>query len=157
MSSSKWMTQNKNGHSITLLILSTFDSWLRLSQTGQSFSNNAISQSCFFFKKKTFPTTLIYFLALLTLSNRHTKPGGWAEFKDWDLHIISTDNSLPQESYIYQYHKLLCDSLEQIKRPTAPGPELKKWAEQVGYVNVTERVQAMPLGTWPKEKLQVYS
>jgi hypothetical protein len=47
-----------------------------------------------------FLATPVSFLTL-NISNRHTKPGGWVEFKDWDLHIVSSDDSLPEYSYLY--------------------------------------------------------
>ena len=98
---------------------------------------------------------LPFLFLILTLLNRNTKPGGWVEFKDWDADIISSDNSLPEDSKIYRYHKLLRDGCNQGKRSPAPGPKLKEWAEQAGYVNVTEQVVPIPLGMWPKDKLQV--
>ncbi|KFY83898.1 hypothetical protein V500_09805 [Pseudogymnoascus sp. VKM F-4518 (FW-2643)] len=82
----------------------------------------------------------------------HTKSGGWVEFKDWDLHITSPDNSLPKDSYLYQYHKLVEDAIAKMHREYAPGPNLKKWAEEAGYVNVTERIIPLPIGVWPKDK-----
>jgi hypothetical protein len=83
---------------------------------------------------------------------RHTKPGGWVEFKDWDLSIVSSDNSFPKDSYIYEYHHLLYNALNKIGRTYAPGPNLKKWAEEAGYINVTTQVLPVPIGLWPKEK-----
>ena len=68
--------------------------------------------------------------------------------------LISMDNSLPKDSYISQYHILLSEGLNRINRTISPGPELKKWVEQAGYVNVTEKVLPLPLGTWPKEMTQ---
>jgi SAM-dependent methyltransferase len=82
----------------------------------------------------------------------HTKLGGWVEFKDWDLTIVSTDNSLPKDGYIYKYHKLLYDALDTIGRSYTPGPNLKKWAEDAGYTNVTAHVYPMPIGMWPRDK-----
>ena len=42
-----------------------------------------------------------------------------------------------------------------MKRSYTPGPELKVWAKQAGYVNITEKVVPVPIGTWPKDKSQV--
>ena len=50
---------------------------------------------------------------------------------------------------------MLCDGCNQTKRSPAPGSDLKKWAEQAGYVNVTEKVVPIPLGSWPDDKTQV--
>jgi len=32
-----------------------------------------------------------------------------------------------------------------------PGPKLKKWAEDAGFVNVQEHVFKIPMGPWPKD------
>jgi hypothetical protein len=37
-------------------------------------------------------------------------------------------------------------------RSYAPGPELKKWAEEAGYVNLTEDIIPLPIGLWPRDK-----
>jgi hypothetical protein len=44
------------------------------------------------------------------------------------------------------------DAIEKMNREYAPGPELKKWAEEAGYVNVTEKILPLPIGLWPKDK-----
>ena len=33
-----------------------------------------------------------------------------------------------------------------------PGPKLKKWFEDAGFVNVTEEVFKIPIGPWAKGK-----
>ncbi|PMD30003.1 S-adenosyl-L-methionine-dependent methyltransferase [Hyaloscypha variabilis F] len=89
---------------------------------------------------------------LVSQCYKHTKPGGWVEFKDWDFILVSNDNSLPKDGYIYKYHQLLFSALDKIGRPCNPGPNLKKWVEDAGYKNVTERVYPVPIGRWPKDK-----
>jgi hypothetical protein len=81
-----------------------------------------------------------------------TKPGGWTEFKDWDMTLVSSDDSIPHDSYTLRYHQLLYDAFDIIKRTYKPGPSLRKWAEDAGYVNVTEQVLPVPIGLWPKDK-----
>lgn len=84
--------------------------------------------------------------------SRHTKPGGWCEFKDWDLNITSADGTLPKDSYIAQYHNLIYEALDKIQRNYAPGPRLKEWVGKAGFVGVTEEVLSVPIGMWPKER-----
>ena len=115
-------------------------SWLALLWTGQSSPDNAT---------RKYPTSAV---SVSPKYLRHTKPGSWVEFKDWDLHITSPDNSLPKDSYLYQYHKLIEDAIAKMHREYSPGPNLKKWAEEAGYVNVTERIIPLPIGVWPKDK-----
>ena len=85
----------------------------------------------------------------------HTKPGGWCEFKDFDLDIISSDGSLPADSYLMKYHSLVFEALDKIGRDHAPGPKLKDWVASAGYKNIHEDVLAIPIGVWPKEKKYV--
>jgi hypothetical protein len=66
--------------------------------------------------------------------------------------LISSDDSVPHDSYTYKYHQLLYEALDIIKRSYKPGPSLKKWAEEAGYENVTEEILPVPMGLWPKDK-----
>lgn len=88
----------------------------------------------------------------LMYRDRHTKPGGWVELKDWVMTLVSTDNSLPEDSKLYKHHRLLCGACEKIGRTPSPGSHLKKWAEQAGFKNVHEQVLPVPIGLWPKDK-----
>ncbi|KAG0647365.1 Velvet complex subunit LAE1 [Hyphodiscus hymeniophilus] len=89
---------------------------------------------------------------LVQQAYQHTKPGGWCEFKDFDLNIKATDGSLPEDTALVKYHTLLIGAVNTIGRTHAPGPKLKGWVEAAGYENVHEEVSAVPLGTWPKDK-----
>lgn len=131
------------------MISSTFVSWLALFRTGQNSLDNVTSE---LFTYILFWSLLRLTLFLIKLLIRHTKVAGWVEFKDWKLHISSFDGSLTEDSYLFQYHKLLIEGSEKIHRQFSPGPHLKRYAEEAGYKNVTERVISLPIGTWPKDK-----
>jgi len=88
---------------------------------------------------------------LVNQAFENTKPGGWCEFKDWDLRPISTDNSLPPDSYLVQYHNLVFDGLDKIGRDHTPGPKLRDWVEAAGFENIQADVLAVPIGLWPKK------
>lgn len=83
---------------------------------------------------------------------RHTKPGGWCEFKDWDLNIVSGDNSLPEDSSVLKYHRLLYEAFDKIGLSCRPGPKLKDWVKSAGFGEVEELVLPVPIGLWPKER-----
>ena len=38
-----------------------------------------------------------------------------------------------------------------------PGPKLKKWAEDAGFVNIKQYMFKVPYGPWPKDKRLVSS
>ena len=60
------------------------------------------------------------------------------------------------EKVLCFHHELLYEALDIIKRSYKPGPSLKKWAEEAGYVNITEDILPVPMGLWPKDKKLVY-
>ncbi|KAB2575292.1 Methyltransferase type 11 [Lasiodiplodia theobromae] len=80
------------------------------------------------------------------------KPGGYAEFQDWNIVPTSDDGSATEDNKIIQLQKLVVEATQKIGKEPVPGPKLKNWMEEAGYVNVTERVFKMPLGMWPKDQ-----
>ena len=82
----------------------------------------------------------------------HLKPGGWVEFKDWDMTLRSPDNSLHPDSSFAKHHKLLCGACETVGRTPYVGVHLKEWAEVAGFINVQEEIIPVPIGTWAKDK-----
>jgi hypothetical protein len=42
--------------------------------------------------------------------------------------------------------------IKTIGREPEPGPKLERLIREAGFVNVTERVLAVPVGTWPKDR-----
>lgn len=82
---------------------------------------------------------------------RHTKPGGWCEFKDFDLTVRTGDDSLPEDSHILKYHNLVFEALGKIGRDHMPGPKLKKWVEEAGFFDIKEEVLPVPIGMWPRD------
>jgi len=42
---------------------------------------------------------------------------------------------------------------ENIGRDCSPGLNLKKWAEEVGFINVNQKVIKIPIGPWAKDPL----
>jgi ubiquinone/menaquinone biosynthesis C-methylase UbiE len=89
---------------------------------------------------------------LIKQTFKQTKPGGFAEFQDWDSQIHADDDSLPPENPLAKYHALLFEACDIIGRDAHPGPKLKGYLEAAGFVNVTEKMVIMPLGVWPKDK-----
>ena len=89
---------------------------------------------------------------LTTLSIRHTKPGGWVEFQDWDIQYRTNDNSLSKDSALWKWDNYIIDACQKIGRTARPGPELKKWVTDAGFENVHHKVFVLPFGPWPKDK-----
>ncbi|KAL3424472.1 methyltransferase domain-containing protein [Phlyctema vagabunda] len=83
---------------------------------------------------------------------KHTRPGGWCEFKDFDFSTTTPDDSLPENSYIVMCHENTKKCCEVLGREYSPGPKLKERVEAAGYENVTEIVVPVPVGIWPRDR-----
>lgn len=93
--------------------------------------------------------------ALLKQAYRNTRPGGWAEFQEWDYRIQSSDNTLPPDSSLQTYHDHVDGRLESAGLDASPGAGLEKWFKDAGFVNVQAHCLPIPLGMWPKDKRMV--
>lgn len=89
----------------------------------------------------------------LTTWNRHTKPGGWVEFQDYDLHYYtSTNGTFEKDGPMMQWAKHIAASVEKYGIEPSPGGKLEQWVKDAGFVNVVAKVLPVPMGTWPKDK-----
>ncbi|KAF2457349.1 S-adenosyl-L-methionine-dependent methyltransferase [Lineolata rhizophorae] len=84
-------------------------------------------------------------------------PGGWAEFKDWDVRPRLANGSfdLPDNS-IKKWHDLVVGTCESLAGTatgiTSPGIEMRKRFEDAGFANIQERVFILPVGGWPQDE-----
>ncbi|OAP61314.1 hypothetical protein AYL99_03515 [Fonsecaea erecta] len=88
---------------------------------------------------------------LVQQSFQNLKPGGWAEFQDWDTKMYSKDDSLPEESALYKFHHYTCGRRTAAGYDSQPGPKLEGWLRDAGFINVHVVKLPIPLGTWPKD------
>lgn len=86
---------------------------------------------------------------------RNVKPGGWAEFHDYDLEWVSDDNSVTDDSYTRKWNKLFLEACHKGGRTPSPGPNLKRLMEEAGFTNVVEEKRKFPMGPWPKDPVLV--
>ncbi|KAK7426528.1 hypothetical protein QQZ08_006987 [Neonectria magnoliae] len=94
---------------------------------------------------------------LFRRSLEHIKPGGWMELQEihHKPHSASRNGVVPPEHPIAKYWQLVNDGLEAlgVNFHAAAGGHLAAMMRDAGFVNVTERVFHVPLGTWPKNKV----
>ncbi|KAI5867812.1 S-adenosyl-L-methionine-dependent methyltransferase [Durotheca rogersii] len=91
---------------------------------------------------------------LLRTSYEHLKPGGWMELQEIDHFPLSTNGSLSADHPVARYWRYVDEGLENLGvnfRFSHEG-RIARSMRQCGYVNVTERVFHMPIGTWPRNK-----
>jgi hypothetical protein len=80
-----------------------------------------------------------------------TKPGGWVEFQDWDCMIESPDGTIPEESALYSWHKIVLERIENTNTGR-PGPHLGGWIRDAGFINVVVKKFLIPHNIWPKDE-----
>ncbi|KAK4199611.1 S-adenosyl-L-methionine-dependent methyltransferase [Triangularia verruculosa] len=83
------------------------------------------------------------------------RPGGWFEMQEVYHFPISLNDSMPANHPIARYWSLINEGLGNlgVNFHSAAGGKLADMMRDVGFVNVTERVLQIPLGTWPKNKV----
>ncbi|KAI1379690.1 S-adenosyl-L-methionine-dependent methyltransferase [Hypoxylon crocopeplum] len=91
---------------------------------------------------------------LLRTSHEHLKPGGWMELQEIHHFPMSSNNSLTRDHPVAQYWKYVDEGLESLGVNFRFSDEgrIATLMRQCGYVNVTQRVFHIPIGTWPKNK-----
>ncbi|KAF2741837.1 S-adenosyl-L-methionine-dependent methyltransferase [Sporormia fimetaria CBS 119925] len=90
---------------------------------------------------------------LMKQSYQFTKPGGWVEFQDYDLHWYTTNKDYNvTDNPFFRWSQLMAESVRKYGIEPDPGPKLKQWVEDAGFVNVSAHVFPIPMGTWPKDK-----
>ncbi|KAK3694257.1 S-adenosyl-L-methionine-dependent methyltransferase, partial [Podospora appendiculata] len=92
---------------------------------------------------------------LMRRTLEHLRPGGWFEIQEVNHYPISLNNSMPSEHPVAQYWNLIDEGLGNlgIEFRAVSGGRLADKMRDCGYINVTERVLQIPIGTWPKNKV----
>ncbi|KAH0558736.1 hypothetical protein GP486_004618 [Trichoglossum hirsutum] len=85
-----------------------------------------------------------------TFKAGHTKPGGWVEFSDWDLHPYSSDGTLKPDSAYLKQHQITLHACDQIGRDASPGEKLFSRLKAAGFQNLIHQVFKLPMGPWAK-------
>ena len=81
----------------------------------------------------------------------NTKPGGWAEFQDFDLTYYSEDGSLKEDLSISKWITTLIDAAYGFGRDPCPGSKLEGWMKDAGFENVQHEKFRLPIGPWAKD------
>lgn len=82
----------------------------------------------------------------------HTKPGGWVEFQDFDMRFYTHTGDFKTGDPLDKWCSELIEGLKSIGHEAEPGPKLKGWVEQAGFININHSLLPIPTGTWPKDK-----
>ena len=83
---------------------------------------------------------------------RHTKPGGWVEFQDFNAQYYSEDGSFTPDLNIHKFITQFLDAAASFGRDSCPGPKIEGWMKEVGFENIVAEKFRLPIGPWPKDK-----
>ena len=82
----------------------------------------------------------------------NTNPGGWVECIDLDLAWTSPDASLTSEHASLKFNHEFLKACRTAHMDPCPGPSLKGWMTEAGFVDVKAEKFVLPVGTWPADK-----
>jgi len=90
--------------------------------------------------------------AVIKKAFNNLSPGGWSEFIDFDTMFKCDDGSMHPDSEMVKWCLLTWEATEKIGLEGKPGPQLKNWFKDAGFVNIEERIVKIPVGPWPKNQ-----
>ncbi|KAK4157009.1 hypothetical protein C8A00DRAFT_30102 [Chaetomidium leptoderma] len=92
---------------------------------------------------------------LMRRTLEHLRPGGWFEMQEAHHMPISANKSMPADHPVAQYWSLIHEGLGNlgVNFHAAADGRLAAQMRDCGFVNVTERVLQIPIGTWAKNKV----
>ncbi|CAD6504383.1 BgTH12-06113 [Blumeria graminis f. sp. triticale] len=83
---------------------------------------------------------------------RHLKPGhGWLEHTEIDIFPRCDDGSLPANSALMQWTKLVLEATEEAGRPLRYNTSTGSMLAHAGLVDIREQVIQVPLNPWPTD------
>ncbi|PGH10478.1 hypothetical protein AJ80_07521 [Polytolypa hystricis UAMH7299] len=82
---------------------------------------------------------------------KHTTPGGYAEFLDYDLDYKCDDGSL-DNTLMKDWVDNLPRAGRMMGRDPSPGPSIEPWMREAGFTNIVHKKYILPVGPWPKDK-----
>ncbi|KAG4442645.1 hypothetical protein IFR05_001901 [Cadophora sp. M221] len=78
-------------------------------------------------------------------------PGGYFEMQDTDFPMKSVDDTLVGTD-LWDWNQYIIEGSAKAGRPWTRVKEYKKWMEEIGFVDVEEKILQWPLNTWPRDK-----
>lgn len=91
--------------------------------------------------------------SFMSTAKLYLRPGtGWLECQDIDPRPRSDDGTIPANWPLTQWEDNMDKGLKKIHESLTmhAAPNLKRWMEDAGYVEVHEIIHKIPVGSWPK-------
>lgn len=92
------------------------------------------------------------FRDIITKSFYHLKPGGYMESQEIMPTPYCDDGTIPADWPFLDWTKTSDEAAMEADKPLRIANKLKRWYEQLGFVDVQEKVFKLPLNPWPKDK-----
>ena len=80
------------------------------------------------------------------------KPGGWVEQLETSAYTKTDDGTLPSGGAVERWPKLFREVGDKLGVTFLAADLAASAMKYAGFVNVTERVVKVPVGSWPKDK-----
>jgi hypothetical protein len=81
---------------------------------------------------------------------KHLAPGGYIEMQDADFPGNCADDSLTGTA-LEKWYTNITAGAAALGRDLGIVKQYKRWMEEVGFVNVRERLYRWPINTWPRD------
>ncbi|CAE7208265.1 hypothetical protein PTNB85_09282 [Pyrenophora teres f. teres] len=89
---------------------------------------------------------------LIQQAYAHLKPGGWIQLASTIPGALSDDNTIPPNSGYVESGRLYYEIAEKMGAPLDAPRAWNAQMKDAGFVNVTDEVYKLPMGTWPRSK-----
>ncbi|KAF9885520.1 hypothetical protein FE257_012848 [Aspergillus nanangensis] len=79
-------------------------------------------------------------------------PGGWIEMQELCNPVACDDGTLPEDSPLARWGRLLIEASEKMHRPTDNPTKYESWMREAGFVHCQTVVHEWPTNAWPQEE-----
>jgi hypothetical protein len=84
--------------------------------------------------------------------NSALTPGGWLEMQELSNPVTSDDGTLPDNSPLSHWGRLLIEASKRMNRPVDNPAKYEMWMREAGFVNCHTVVYKWPTNTWPADE-----
>jgi len=86
------------------------------------------------------------------MSSRNLRPGGWAEFQEFEPRAYCDDNTMPPDFCMVRFFEAVTSALrERLGWDVLVVDHLEADLRGLGFVNVQRRAYRVPIGLWPRD------
>ncbi|KAI2478875.1 Tam Trans-aconitate methyltransferase [Pyrenophora tritici-repentis] len=89
---------------------------------------------------------------LIQQAYTHLKPGGWIQLASTIPGALSDDDTIPPNSGYVESGRLYFEIAEKMGAPLDAPRAWNAQMKDAGFINVTDEVFKLPMGTWPRSK-----